>query len=201
MHRSDLGFAAEAAAQFHFLETSFGLVCVERGDTRVRWEAPSRFVDVFHGRQSFELGVHLGRWIEIRGERVEHWFSLNDFMVVLGVGSLESHGWAARERSLVARLLSELAIAAQRVAPEVLNNGDAVFENVSRMNAERSDAYLDDMHASRLRALAEDAWRRRDFQSVVYAYLEISQDLKTVVLTPSERGRLDYARRALLKEK
>lgn len=71
--RSELGFVQAVRSSFAFLE-KVGLQVVREESTLVRFESCNRFVNVFHGRGSYELGVDFGRWVEVGGERVEQRF-------------------------------------------------------------------------------------------------------------------------------
>lgn len=77
----------------------------------------------------------------------------------------------------------------------LLTDGDDLFEAMSELNTVLSESYLEGIRAARLRARADDAWRRRDLETVLLAYSEIERELVTVTLRASERGRLDYARK------
>jgi hypothetical protein len=77
----------------------------------------------------------------------------------------------------------------------LLTNGDDLFDRMSELNSARSEAHLEGIRASGLRARADEAWKRRDLETVVLAYTEIDRELATVELRASERARLDYARK------
>jgi hypothetical protein len=79
----------------------------------------------------------------------------------------------------------------------MLTDGDEVFDVLSAKNASVGAAEREAQRASKLRARADDAWRQRNFSIVVNSYSEIESEMQTVELRKSERGRLDYARRAI----
>jgi hypothetical protein len=56
---SRLGFAEAVLANFEFLR-SYELRRVENDSTFVRFESEAVFVNVYHGRASFEIGVEVG---------------------------------------------------------------------------------------------------------------------------------------------
>jgi hypothetical protein len=64
--RAQLGFATVASEEFSIL-LELGFRLVELSDTLARYETERRLVRVFHGRGCYELGVEVGRWIEIDG--------------------------------------------------------------------------------------------------------------------------------------
>ena len=58
--RAKLGFREAVLSSFKFLN-DVGFRPVEQEMTLVRYESPEVFVNVYHGRASFELGVEIGR--------------------------------------------------------------------------------------------------------------------------------------------
>src|ERR1700683_1157914 len=61
--RAKLGVKDAGLSSFKFLP-GFGFRPVEEKTTFVRYESPAAFVNVYHGRASFELGVVVGRLTE-----------------------------------------------------------------------------------------------------------------------------------------
>src|SRR5437016_1220188 len=59
VNRRQLGFEEAVLRSFEFLR-SYDLKPVERTPTLVRFESKKVFVDVYHGRASFEIGVQVG---------------------------------------------------------------------------------------------------------------------------------------------
>ena len=195
--RARLGFADAASAQFAFL-LRLGFRLVELTDTIARYESDRRVVRVFHGRGSFELGVEVGRWIEVDGESREQVFPLRDVIALRSdPGQAEYAGTTATTAEVVRRILRQLAAWTREFAGELLDDGDELFDRLSEDNAARGQAEQDKQRARRLRERADDAWRRKDFGTVVTAYGEIDRELGTVQLRASERGRLSYALKAL----
>jgi hypothetical protein len=195
--RSRLGFAAAVLAEFGFL-SGLGFRVVERTDTLVCYETARRFVRVFHGRGSYELGVEIGRWVDVGGELREQFFPLRDVIArqadpaEVGYGGL-----AATDAQLVRKFVRQLGGWTREFAVPLLSDGDQEFDRLSEINARRAESHREALHASRLRARAAEAWQRRDFGTVVNAYSEIEAELPTVELKPSEQARLRYALKAL----
>lgn len=195
--RSRLGFAASAEEEFAFL-IELGLRLVGLDHTLARYESDRRFVQVFHGRGSYELGVGIGRWIDVDGVTREQVFPLRDVVALRCDPAEVGYGeTSATTAEATRKFLRDLAGWTREFAGSLLTDGDEIFRDLSERNARRADAEEEGMRASRLRARAEEAWRRRDFGSLANAYGEIDRDLPTVELSASERSKLDYALRAL----
>ena len=193
--RSDLAFAISAQDKFGFLVVDFGLRLIEAGDTWVRYESDRRFVNVDHGRLSYEVGVEVGRWIEVHGVRKEDLFPISYVLAIGDRAKPLERIRTATTAAQVSRELHRLALLFREHVTPLLLDGDGLFDEMSADNAARSTAYLEDMRAAVLRARADEAWRRRDLVAVVLAYTEIERELTTVSLHASERARLDYSRK------
>jgi hypothetical protein len=194
--RARLGFADAAQAEFGFL-LRLGFRLVELTDTICRYQSDRRLVRVFHGRGSYELGVEIGRWIEVGGQPREQAFPLPDVVTQLaGSAASEQQGTAATTAEAVSRVLRRLADQTREIAGEMLTGGDDLFDRLSAANAARGQAEQDQLRAQHLRERADDAWRRKDFDAVITAYTEIDREMDTVELRTSERRRLDYALRS-----
>lgn len=191
--RAQFEFASLAKAEFSFLPVDFGLHLTEDGETRVRYESQRRFVHVYHARRSYEVGVEVGRWIEVDGELKEQFFPLVQLLAVEAGESQLGRIRTATDRGQLARELHRLASLLRARATPLLRNGDDLFDQMSELNSALSTSYLENMRASRLRARADEAWRQKDLAAVVLAYTEIERELTTVPLHESERARLKYA--------
>lgn len=193
--RVRLGFASIAQAEFSFL-LELGFRLVEVSDTLARYGTERRVVRVFHGRGSYELGVEVGRWIDVDGVRREQAFSLRDVVALTNdLADVGFGGTSATSAASVRKFLGQLAGWTREFALPLLTDGDELFDRISELNSARSEAYLESIRASRLRAKADEAWRRRDLDTVLLAYSEIDRELATVALRGSERARLDYAQK------
>lgn len=193
--REQLEFVGAARSWFGFL-VDLGYEEIRAEPTYLRFERADSFVEVFHGRASYELGVGFGRWMDVDGEVVEQKFHIGDVLPVLAPeATLTARTATSREQ--VARFIEELASLAKLVAERLERAGLEAFDRISEAVERQSDEYLDGGRAARLRARAEDAWHRKDFALVITAYEEIDSELDTVELRESEVKRLTYARKHL----
>jgi hypothetical protein len=193
--RNELGFVDAARCHFGFL-ADLGFTEERAEPTYLRFEKGDTFVEVFHGRASFELGIELGHRVRVDDDDLEQKFHIVDVAPVLAP---EIHYTArtATTKDQVERFVEELAATTRPLAERVERDGTEAFELISQAVAVQSEEYLQGLRAARLRSRADEAWRRKDFASVVSAYAEIESELESVGLRPSEAKRLDYARRQI----
>ncbi len=192
--RWQLGFPQAVEATFGFLVSKLGFRLVEAQTTLVRYESDHTFVNVFHGRSSYELGVEIGRWIEVDGELVEEKFALGDVIALdHDLSEVGYRPYATTDKEPLGRFVAQLADWTQRFGSRVLNGDPAAFDSLRVQNARRSQQMLEGWRAERLRSAADDAWRRKDWGRVIDAYSEINAELGSVELKRSERARLSYA--------
>lgn len=193
--RERFGFVEATRSGFGFLlDAGYEEVCAE--PTYLRFERDGAFVDVFHGRPSYELGVEFGRQVHLDDEIVEQKFHIRDVPSLL-VPEVSFTAYTATSPDQVARFLEELARWTKLAVERFERGGVGMFDRLSEEVERQSDEYLDAVRAGRLRAHADDAWHRRDFASVITAYEEIDSELGTVQLRDSEIKRLSYAREHL----
>jgi len=195
--RSALDFEGAVARHFAFLQDR-GYAVVRSGSTFVRYERTPLFVNVFHGRGSFELGVEVGRSTVLYGETVERSFPIGYLATVIGGEARETYrSRTATTSAQVDRFVAELGHWLEAYGERVLEGDEATFVALGEAVAIESTRQMDMMRATELRRRAEEAWRSRDYATVVQAYDEMDRELTTVDLRTFEDGRLAYARKAL----
>lgn len=192
--RVEAGFAQVVRGAFEFLERDHGFRVAREESTLVRYEGGRRFVNVFWGRGSYELGVEVGRWVDLDGKIVEQRFGL-DFVVALTSDpeSIGFRSFSATDRAGIESFVPQLAGWTRDFVEPALADGDGAFELMSARSAQESERFLQEGRASTLRARAAAAWGAHNFADVVLAYREMIDELPLVQLQRSEIGRLRYA--------
>jgi hypothetical protein len=195
--RAAFGFPEAVMAHFSFLE-GMGYRVVETLDTFVRYERVPLFVNVFHGRQSFELGAEVGRMRPSEDGTCEESFPIRYLASIRGGVAVEQFKpRSATTAEQVFRFVAELGEWLESFGGEVLEGDDATFLALGAAVGEESMRLVDSMRAAELKRRAQDAWRSMHYAAVVLAYDEIESELQSVTLCASEVGRLRYARRQL----
>jgi hypothetical protein len=194
LDRARFGFVEAIRSAFSFLsDRDFEMRSA--GPTFVRYESPAAFVNVFHGRGSYELGVEVGRWVPRNGEQMEQKFPLSDVIELTGyAGEAGLRPLVATDPEAVKQFVTLLADWTRAYADRALSGDNQFFSELSRRAAARSDALQAQWHADRLREDADNAWRGKDYPAVDRAYTALAE-LPSISLTQSELGRLSYARK------
>jgi hypothetical protein len=192
--RERLGFTSEVVKEFRFLNEQFGFQRVATLTTLVSYESRHVFVNIFHGRSSFEIGIEIGQRTDPAELRQK--FSMPE--ILSAVGAPESSGFRGFQASTTksvrdcVRTLAELV---NRYAVPLLNGDPAAFGEVGQAQTTRSSEYVAAMEMRRVRQKVASAWRGKRFGEVV--------DLLSSVfpsLTPAEKKKLSFARKQTSKQ-
>jgi hypothetical protein len=185
LHGHNRWFSGQVLAHFAFLE-DFGFKPVEIRDTFVRYEAQgSRFVNVYYGRSSYELKFEVGRGRE--SGVVERYYPI-DF--AKQHGSSEEHYFQASTADRVQQFVPRLAAFLRAHGTDALRGDESAFETLKIIQRGQSDALRLTWALEDARREAREAWLAKDYDRVVQVYAPIADKLM-----PSERKKLDYARR------
>ena len=182
--RRSLGFSKEARELFSFLEVQWEFKCVRQENTFVRYESADVYVNVYHGRSSFEIGVEIGN------KSSEHSFNL-EALVALFDKELSREYWAAggRTAEAVRRALKKQAEGLSRYGGSALSGHQSIFDRLEQLRTDRSAAMVLDSKEYQLRPKAEAAFRRGDYKEAVKLYSSIE-----TALSPIERKKLQLAK-------
>jgi hypothetical protein len=184
--RAKLGFQEAVLSSFKFLG-EFGLDPVEQEVTFIRYESPNVFVNVYHGRASFELGVEVGRLKEPEQK-------LHIFTIVHWAGAAKAEGFGQHvmfqvgTREGVQEFVPKLAALVKKYATPLLRGDEGAYRSVLEF---RGRQYADEVKQDNLsivRGKAEEAWHAKDYARVVELYTPVREELTEV-----EAKKLTYA--------
>jgi len=181
--RERLGFSTAVRNNFSFLENQYGLQCVHEEDTLVRFESDVVFVNVYHGRTSFEIGLEFGR----RG--YEEKYSL-EALVALSNENLSRKYWAnfAVTTEMVETAVSTLAQGLIEYENGVLSGDACIYQRLEQLRRERIDKMIVHSQVEQVRPLADAAFRKKNYAEAARLYRSISSSLTEV-----ERRKLTFA--------
>jgi hypothetical protein len=190
--REKLDFATTVEEAFCFLG-DYGFRLRSSESTILRYASERVFVNVYHGRSSYELGIEVGP-LQIGGAHGQG-YPLGAFV------RLADPNEAARLRYFMATTQHEVRIGVERLAHQVkhyvrraLVGDQVVFTDLARQQEELSQRYAAEVLAGQMRPLAEEAFRVREYERVIEVLSKIEGEL-----TPAEKRKLEYARRHTAK--
>lgn len=188
--RAGLRFPEMVHKYFSFLELH-GFHCVKSLSTYVRFESPPLFINIYHGRSSFEIGVELG----VIGEhdKVGNYpYSLSALLEVARYPKAEEYrDFATHTPDGVnegVKIESELF---KNFVLPILNNPD-LFELLKEQRKVRTEKYFKKEKLFYLRRDLDKAWLAKDYPRVVELLRPARKDLDIVQIK-----KLEYAENRL----
>jgi len=189
--REKLGFRESVLSNFQFLQDE-GLRPVDQEVTLVRYQSAEVFLNVYHGRASFELGVEIGRMKE-PAEKL----TLYDIIAWAGAEKAEGLGqhvmFQVSSRHGVQEFVPKLAALVRKYAMPLLRGDPDAYYAVTLLRSERSREFTQEIRLRGIRSKAEAAWHAKDYSQVVELYDPVREDLTEV-----EAKKLDYSEEHVL---
>jgi hypothetical protein len=187
LERSKLAFTEAALINFAFL-ADLGFKQVKEDTTRVRFESSRVFVNVYHGRRSFELGIEMGRLNQPRDQ-----VDLYNLVVWAGAEKIEGFGqhtvFQVITAEAVKEFVSRLAGLVKKYATPFLQGDDTAYQEARKLRALAWANFEKQVNLSDIREKAETAWHAKDYRQVRKLYGAMANDL-----SPVEVNRLNYAK-------
>ena len=188
--RDKLGFREEVLSNFNFLITDYSFQCMKTEVTFVRFESKKLFVNVYHGRTSYEFGFEIGKL-----DMPEREHSLSELMELEGVIANPGDGYfQTSTKEGVQKCLPKLADLVKQYAKRLLAGDMSILEKLAIVQQKRYDNYLKEMELSRILPEAEEAWREKRYKE----YIELLEPIEKE-LSLSKLKKLEYARKHLDK--
>ena len=189
--RAQIGFKDAVLSNFKFL-SDFGLRGVEEKVTLVRYESSDVFLNVYHGRASYELGVEIGRLRE-PDTRV----SIFDVLRCAGAEKAEGFRqhvvFQVSSKEAVREFVPKLAALVKKYAIPLLRGDEDAYRIALESRAKRYAKEVKEGNLRIVRSKADAAWQAKDYAQVVELYRPVRVDL-----TEAEAKKLAYAERQVL---
>jgi hypothetical protein len=192
-NRSDLRFEELAHSIFDSALAAYGLFPTETGPSLVRFESATRFVILVHDRLSYQVELEVGRWMRVNGETMQQAFPIQTLLYSRGKIAGWNKGFAGMTSQAIEGELTRDLERLRQFGEQLFTDDEEAFDQLERASIEMSRAYNDRSEAATLRAAADAAWHRGDFETVASTYATLRDFLPTVQLRRSEVGRLKYA--------
>jgi len=184
--RVKLGFREAVLSSFKFLNDA-GFRPVEQETTLVRYESPEAFVNVYHGRASFELGAEIGR-LKHPLEKL----TVYDIVAWAGAEKTEGLGqhvaFQVSSRKGVQEFVPKLASLIEKYATPLLLGDGAAYDSALEIQSERTKEYERDLNLKSVRSKAEAAWHVKDYAQVIELFAPLRKHL-----TDLEAKKLAYS--------
>jgi hypothetical protein len=188
--RQSLRLAETVEENFSFL-AAHGLKRVQSGPTFVRFESRRAYVNVYHGRRSFELGLEVGP-IEAKGVE-EAPFSMSEIVRLLEPEKADGHrNFATHTADGVHEGVRRLASLFRGYVEAGLLSDPGLFGRLERQRAAWSQSFARNVNLTQARRKLDAAWHARDYAKVVEPLEPLRADL-----TPSELKKLALAKKRL----
>ena len=184
-----LGFLEQALKAFSYVVDAWGFLVTQELLTFVRFERGPTFIQVFHGRSSFEIDVEVGR----SGDGTGRLYTLGMFMELYDDSAAAAYRCpAVTERGAVGRALERVASLFEKYGREIATDSDGIWARLDEVYDASLKSLGRRFQCRQCRRAAEEAWRQRNYRAVVEAYTEIESDL-----SPAEQKKLAYCRKKL----
>lgn len=190
--RNALGFAEAARVEFSFLTVPpFSMDLVMRLPLAIRFDGNGVAVVVSHDPLSYELGLAL--WRQSEPAETEWPYSISDLIRVFDADAAGRYRlFAATTRDGIKSGLAKLGVQLRQYGSLALECDLEFFDRLRRAREGATREFGREMDLRAARSDGESAWTARDWNKVATAYGKILP-----YLSPSERGRLGYARQQI----
>jgi hypothetical protein len=185
--RASLDFAGAVRGAFAFLN-GFGFREVGAEATSVRYAAERVFLNVYHGRSSYELGIEVGL-LDASGE--ERGYSLSEFVRLVEPAEADHlKDFCATTANEVADGIARLSTQVKQYVARALRGDEAIFAELARQRRAWGDAFAADVAYRQVSPRAAAAFREKRYREAADLYESIKSRL-----SPAELTKLEYAKR------
>src|SRR5690349_15884302 len=168
--RARLGFVEEVLAAFDFLTSEYGFRIVEVEVTFVRYETAEVFVNIYHGRSSYELGVEVGCFAGMI-DSFERKFWIGDFIDWAGARGETNFTFAmASSPEKVKYWMPRLAALVRKYAGKALSGDALTFAQLLEVQTRVAHEYWKEHDLRRLKEEVHTAWQAKNYAKVVELY-------------------------------
>jgi hypothetical protein len=167
----------------------YGMTQITADPTFVRYESDRVFLNIYHGRSSFEIGAEIGLR---KGAKAGKAYPIGNLIELAGPKSEAKYRkFAAAKPDAVRIGLAQLRDIIVDYAKPALTGDESVFAELERVGNEWRKNFADEVHARQVRPEAEAAFKAKNFDHAVRLYESIRESF----LTPAEVKKLEYARK------
>lgn len=188
LDRKSLEFPEMVIEHFSFLEQELGYSVVQALDTFVQYRYKVIFVNVYHGRSSYEVGFEIGR-SDMSPTRRYH------YSVILKAVAPEYKGQVflqADNKEALRFCIDKIAQIAKTYCQSLFIGDDRTWKALEHAGEVLNEELYQEYTIRPVKNRALEAWQRRDFKEVIRLYESVEKELNDI-----ERKRFFYAKKKI----
>lgn len=187
--RQVLQFAEAVDRDFSFL-AAHGLNPIRKEATLVRFESKDICINVYHGRQSYEVGLEIcPRLPSFNGDC----YAMSEIIRLVEPAKADEYrNYAAQTEKDVAQGVQRLASLLRRCVDGGVLTDPRLFERLGENRKAWSKNYAKELNLKRVRQQLDVAWHGKGYAKVIELLEPFRSDL-----TATELKKLDYAKKQL----
>lgn len=183
-----LNFESQVKESFVFLE-NLGFSVVKALSTLVWYQCGNIVVDIYHGRQSYEVGAGITIF--------ENRYAISEIIEVSDPKEFKKFRYAMTTTPEgVSIAVKELSILVEQYGNKVLRGDSKFISALEKQRKQWSEKFSLDVLTRQLRPRANEAFRRKDYLTAVELYSYIRERL-----SPVEIKKLSFAKDRCKKSK
>lgn len=185
--RYKLGFNEEVRKAYQFLINDFGFSLVKDDITFVRYESKEVFINLYHGRGSYELGFQIGL-INKMGKDKEVYYTIKDI-----IDYNENNNFKPFQTSNAEGVKKFVLVMAELVKKYCIKalDGDRLFlKKLDKFCSENFQREMIEMDLRRILPEADKAWRNKNYSK----YSELMEPIASYV-SSSEKMKLQFVKK------
>ncbi|HLA04390.1 MAG TPA: hypothetical protein VJZ16_00265 [Syntrophales bacterium] len=187
INRKYFEFPEMVEHHFRFLEQELGFIMVEASETFIQYRSQLFFVNIYHGRQSYEVGFEVGRIDEAPLR-----YGLSALLMVVVPEYNGNTFFQARDKKTLQKSVERLAQIVKAHCHYLLMGDLETWKKLENIRQLEKKQLHQNYFVRPTKNEALGAWQRRDYEEVICKYETIETDL-----TEIERRRLACARKKI----
>lgn len=170
---------------FSFLEEKYNYKLVQEDITFVRYESSQVFINFYHGRSSYEIGVEMGLMTD-QGKMAR----LTTLVEAVVPNYFKSVTFQSADPLIVERCLEKIAKIIKKSFKLLLLGDEKEWDKVWIQQQLNVEQFVEKYNIDPVKENADKAWHRKEYKEVVKLYSSVEH-----YLTNTERKRLEYAKK------
>jgi hypothetical protein len=184
--REQLGFLPKAKIAFGFL-TEYGYKITKEDTTFLRYEGPLGFINVFHGRMSYEIAFEFGLLGE---DTVYHASDLIEITGAIITEDLTTQ--SAWTPETVEKFIDRPAKILKTYGQRIFDGDITIWDELKKYHTKAVKDYWNGIVAEQVRKKASKAFQEKRYSDFIKIYSDCDFQL-----THIENKRLEYARKKI----